>query len=108
MTIQAGRLRTRVDIQQTIRTPDRAGGFTQNWSTLTTVWAEILPLSGKEVFEQMKSQSNISHKVTIRYRAGVTGVMRLKVGGTLYLIRAILNPRNMNESLELYCEEKAA
>lgn len=106
--IQSGRLRTRVDIQQPVRTPDRAGGVTQHWSTMTTVWAEVLPISGKEVFEQMKLQSKISHKITIRYRAGVTGGMRLKAGGTLYLIKAIINPRNLNESLELYCEETAA
>lgn len=107
MTIQAGRLRTRIDIQQPVRTPDRAGGFTQNWSTMTTVWAEILPLSGKEVFEQMRLQSKISHKITIRHRDGVTGAMRIKAGGTIYLIKAIINPRNLNESLELYCEETA-
>lgn len=108
MTIQAGRLRTRVEIQQPARSSDRAGGFTQNWPTMATVWAEVRPLSGREVFEQMRSQSKISHKVTIRYRADVTGAMRLKAGGTIYRIKAIINPRNMNEALELYCEETAA
>jgi SPP1 family predicted phage head-tail adaptor len=84
MTLEAGRLRHRVRIEQlenlldsnleTIQ--DETGKVAQEWAEVATVWAAIEPLSAREFIESQAKQSQIVARVVIRYRDGLNAAMR--------------------------------
>lgn len=78
-TLNAGRLRHRVDIQQRAETQDQnTGAITYQWVDFATkVAAEISPLSAKEFIQSAAEQSQITTKIVMRYRAGVVAKMRV-------------------------------
>lgn len=62
-----GKMRHRVTIQKLTRTDDGAGGYTETWEDIATVWAAVEPLSGREYYLAQQTQAEVSHKVTMRY-----------------------------------------
>lgn len=105
MGIKAGALRHRVTLQSAAETPDGGGGFTTAWSDVATVWAAIEPLKGTERLRAEQLENPVTHRVTIRHRAGVTAKMRVAFGARVFNIRAVINPEERNRRLELLCEE---
>ena len=47
---------------------------------MATVWAAVDPVSGREYYAAEQAQSEVTHKVRLRYRAGVTPGMRVLLG----------------------------
>lgn len=105
---RAGDLRHRVTLQQETRVEDGYGGFTVTWADVATVWAGIQPISGNEALVARQLQDSITHKVVMRYRAGVVAAMRLKFGTRVFNIREVRNFDERNWKLELRCEEGVA
>lgn len=103
-----GSLRQRVTIQTLTKTADGIGGWTQSWATLATVWADLFPLSGREIYSQGQVQSPVTHKCVIRYRDDVTTKHRVSYNGNPYNIRAVLNLNERSEWLELHLESGVA
>jgi SPP1 family predicted phage head-tail adaptor len=105
-----GTLRKQVSIQSETKTPDNAGGYTLAWTTLATVWANITPISGKEVFAAGHLEGHATHKVTIRWRSDLvlTPDMRLSYNSRTFNIRAVLNRGEENKQFLLYAEEGGA
>jgi SPP1 family predicted phage head-tail adaptor len=108
----------RVVIQEMTNTSDDYGGFTTAWTTQSTVWAVIEPLSGNEVFRQDALQSKVKTKITIRYQSGLkntatTADLRVSYDGRIFPIEYITNLKNdlKNEGTDyqvLYCRENEA
>lgn len=76
--MRAGRLRHVVQLQR--NSPVASNSLnepTDNWITLATVRAAIEPLSGKEFIAAQQVQSDLTHRITIRYFAGLTSKDRL-------------------------------
>jgi SPP1 family predicted phage head-tail adaptor len=86
------RMNRRVDIQSVTRTSDGQGGFTESWTTDATVWAYITQAKGYEKYQAMQLETPISHKITIRYRDGVTTAQRMVHEGNVFNIKEVLNP----------------
>lgn len=99
----AGELDERVAIQARSRTPDGAGGYSEAWSTVATVWARVRPLSGRErlLGEQLEAPRN--YRVTIRRRA-VTADHRLLWRGVALNVRfaPLVGSRELYQDLD--CE----
>jgi SPP1 family predicted phage head-tail adaptor len=85
MTLEAGRLRHRVRIEefQTLLDSnleaiqdETTGQIAQEWVEVATVWAAIEPLSAREFIESQAKQSQIVARVVIRYRDGLNAAMR--------------------------------
>lgn len=102
--IDSGKLRHRVRIErhaeqvdsfgQVIQDPS-TGQVARSWEEVATVWAAIEPLSAKEFIQSQAVQSQVSARITIRYRTGVDASMRLVhmfngVPGSIYNIAGIL------------------
>jgi SPP1 family predicted phage head-tail adaptor len=107
------RLRHRLTLQHKIQSPDDAGGFNTAWHDIADLWGEIsIPnLKSFYGFEKLlfgKIQSEISHKITIRYRSGISTSMRLLFDNRIFNIRAINNLYENNEILELLVDEGVA
>lgn len=104
----ASRIRHRLTLQQQSLTPDGAGGFTRTWQNVADLWGEIRPATGREKLEAMQLQAAVTHRVTLRYRAGVTAAMRLLYENRSLNIRVVLNRGERDRWLDILAEEGAA
>lgn len=103
--MQAGRLRHRVTIQQPVETRNAFGEAIKTWSTVATIYASVEPLSGREMFDAEQVQSEISHRVRLRYRSGLTTRMRLLYGSRVLHIQAVIDVKERHQELQLMCRE---
>ncbi len=87
-------------------TPDN----TVTWTCkikVTGIWAEIMPLRGREYWASKQTTSKITGKIRIRYLDGITPKMRVKFGERIFNIEAVLNPNEKNiETILLVSEQK--
>jgi SPP1 family predicted phage head-tail adaptor len=104
----AARLKHRVVIQQRVLSADGAGGSTESWSSVATVWAELRARSGSERSFAGKLETRATHALTMRYRSGITSDMRVSYGGRQFNIRRIDNVNEAGVLLELQLEEGVA
>ena len=72
-----GRLDQRVTIQVKQSVADGGGGFTETWSDVATVWAQVLPMSGRERSQAQQVEAASVYRVTIRRRGDLTAAHRL-------------------------------
>ncbi len=100
-----GKLRCRVALQQAVRISDDGGGASLNWSQIATLWARIEPQKGHEKARYDGLESTITHKITLRYRAGITTGMRFLYAGRVFNILAVLNENEQNRRSICLCEE---
>lgn len=101
-----GQLNKRITIQQESATQNSFGEPTGTWSDIATVWASINPIVGKEYFAAETVKSEVSHKIKIRYKAGITPDMRVKFGSRYFqIIGPPINFKEQNVELQLMCKE---
>ena len=106
--MRAGRLDTRITIEQPSESQDAYGEVDQTWSTLATVWAEVYPMSGSESFKGQQVFAEDVLVFRIRHRSDVTRKMRIDHGGTKYDIEVIAEPRGTrSEVLEITAKARA-
>jgi len=107
--IDPGKFRHQITFQQYDGTVDQYGDVRDdvdaNWDDFKTVWAEISPVSGKEFYAAEQSRSQVSHKVRIRYIAGLRPSMRIKFGSRKFKIISLINWNEKNEEYLIYCTE---
>lgn len=107
MSVAAGDLRHSVAIDDLVetRSPTGSGATTKAWVPFVEkTWAKIAPLSGREYVAAQGTQSKVTGRVVIRWRAGVTARMRVRglVDGKVYNIEAVLpDPDSGREYLSL-------
>lgn len=103
--ICVGQLSRRLTIQQSVSTPDDAGGSDTSWSDVATVWAKIRPLHGNEKLIGDTVTSRISHKVTIRFRSDLLPSLRFASDERFFDILSVVNIDEQNIWLECLCTE---
>lgn len=103
--MKPGNLRHRITIQQLTRYDDNAGGYTETWNAVAIVWADVYPLKGQERYDAQQVLASLSHRVTIRYRAGVEPSMRLQYGNRTLNIESTIDPEERHRELILMCSE---
>ncbi|MCY1513286.1 putative phage head-tail adaptor [compost metagenome] len=108
MNIAAGALRHKVTIQRQQQVQNPATGSPMY--TWVTVWdrvpASIEPLSARDFIAAQAVQSEVTARITIRHRAGVTASMRILHNGKVYNIRGVLaDPDSGRAYLTLPCSE---
>jgi len=113
----ASRLRHLLTLQQEVQTPDGAGGYARSWQDVADLWGEIIPLtgsgssakgSGKETLFAGQLQAQISHRILLRYRPGITAAMRLVYGDRTFNIRMVADTQEKKDTLELLVQEGVA
>lgn len=105
MPLQPGLLRNRVTLQTLSSASDEGGGSTDTPVDGATVWASVEPLEGDEAMRGMALDATVSHRIRMRYRAGVTAAMRIKLGSRVFHIRQVINVDERNEQLEILASE---
>jgi SPP1 family predicted phage head-tail adaptor len=102
--MRSGALRHRVLLQSRVETQDATGDPVVTWSDVATVWAEILPLSGREVRVENTILAEVNMKIRIRFYPGVIPKMRAVHEGVNYDITYVQNMAQMDRELVLWCE----
>lgn len=105
--MRAGSLRYRLILQSPPSTQSTSGAVSGAWTDGDTVWASIEPLRGQERFAAQVVQAEVSVRVRLRYRSGVTTTMRLaNLAKTRFFdILAVIDPGERHQELELLCRE---
>jgi SPP1 family predicted phage head-tail adaptor len=107
--LSAGRLRHRVRIEKPgdSRDPSTGEPIPGDWVLVAdSVPAEIVALSVRDYLAAAQHQSQITARIVIRYRAGITSNMRCTdlATGTIYNIQAPLaDPESGREYLTFPC-----
>lgn len=103
--MKIGSLRHRVTLQEYAGSADSYGAITEEWVDVTTVWAEIEPLSGKEFFVAQQVNSQVDIKIRIRYISGVMPQMRVLYGTRTFSIVSVLDIEERHREIHLMCKE---
>lgn len=105
--MQAGKLRHRVTLQARVQVQNQTSGAVETtWANVSSLWAEVVPLSAREFIAAQATQNEITTRITIRYRNGVTPKHRILFRGKIYNIEGVLpDAVSGREYLTLPCSE---
>lgn len=102
--MKAGKLRQVVTIQsRTNDDQDSVGQPQDPWRGVVTVRADIAPLNGREYFSAQQVVSEVTTKITIRYRPDVTVENRIVFGDINYDILDVIDVDMRHHELQLMC-----
>lgn len=91
MTLKAGRLRHRIELQMQHRSQDSTTGEIKvTWQTQAKVWAAIEPLSVREFISSQSKQSEVTARILIRYRPDIDASWRIVHRDKIYNIKGDL------------------
>ena len=77
----------------------------EDWKDIATTWASINPISGKEYYSAETINSDLTHKIRLRYRKGITPDMRVIYNDRIFYIISVINEYEKNTMLQLMCRE---
>ena len=109
-SIGAGELVHRIAIEQ----PETAAGGSSFglsitpsvWTTVRTTFAAIEPYAGAETSQPMQLIGEVSHVVRVRWTpVRIATGFRVVYGSRFFTVKYVLNPRERNRVLCLYCLE---
>lgn len=108
--MRAGPLRHVIDVQSPLPVTANSGATAPAFDEQTPyaqLYAAIEPLRGREAVSADGMASIATHKITTRYRAGITTDMRIKFGTRYFGIESIRNLDERNIMLEIIAVEGA-
>jgi head-tail adaptor len=109
--MKAPHLNRALVLEGAVPSPDGAGGFTEAWTVLGTLWAEVVPGSGSDVLGEERMLSAVPYRVTVRGapvgspsrpKAG----QRLREGTRLFLIQAVTERDPQGRYLTCFAREE--
>lgn len=105
--MQAGKLRHRVSLQKPVKTQNPSTGAVVNsWEEIAKPWAEVAPLSAREFVAAQATQSEVTTRITIRFRSDVTSKHRIVYAGKIFNIEGVLaDDKSGRDYLTLPCSE---
>lgn len=53
-------------LESVVRVPDGSGGFSESWAVLGTLWAEVVPGTGRDVAGEEAFFATVSYRITVR------------------------------------------
>ena len=103
--MKAGSLRHWVTFQEPVETQNDYGEPVTTWQGVLSCRASIEPLSAREFFAAQQTKADVTHKVRLRYVAGIVPTMRLLFGSRVFHCSSVLNRDERGIELELLCKE---
>lgn len=113
--MDAGKLNKRIAIQERTNWEDAIGGQNPTWTNVFAtpdgkIAAGINPVSAREIFAAQAMQSEVSHKITVRYRSQLENTknvasMRVVYGSRIFNIAGAINRNESNQFIDLLCTE---
>jgi len=106
----AGIFRKSVKFQTRSASVDSFGQQVTNWTDAFSARACIEPLSARELFAAQAVQSEVSHRITVRYRAefanpAMVAAMRVSYATRVFNIHGALNIDERKGTVEISASE---
>lgn len=101
-----GKLRHYVDLQSATASQNNYGEESKVWATDESIFAQIEPLRGQQLLEYQQINTELTHRIIIRYTANATSEKRIKWGARIFDISVVRNIEERNIFQELLCKEK--
>lgn len=98
-----GQLDQRVLISRFTSEPDEIGQPIEAWVTLATVWAAVEPQAGREFVAGGAAQSELTTRIRLRYRPGLTSGDRVTHDGRVYDVQSVIDYRSAKREIVLMC-----
>ena len=103
MIDQAGQLDRRITIQNFSETTDSFGQEVKSFSTLASVWANVVERVGREGEDGDMIAATKKVEFIIRYRTDVDEEMRISYNNNTYKIQAIQSADARKAFLKIVC-----
>lgn len=104
-SLSIGARSRRFVLELPLERPDGFGGVIRSYAQGPQVWGAIEMISGAERVRADRPEQSLTHRITLRYREGVTGAMRLASGRRRFAIRAASDPDGSRRNLVCLVEE---
>lgn len=102
--LSAGEFNSRIQILTQTEGQDEAGQPLGQWIVHDEVWAKALSLNGVQTIRAGAEAKTVKVSFRVRYREDLTDAMRVKDGGNVLTILALLPDRAKKSYLDLVCE----
>ena len=99
--MKAGALDQRIVIERLVEGYDELGQPYNDWLPIVTTWAHVEPLTGREFIAAQAAVSEITARVRLRYRPGITTADRIVHDGTVYGITSVADVHSSRRELVL-------
>lgn len=104
----AGKYRHRVTIERLTESKDATGGLTESWSIVATRWARVVPLSGKESYDEAHELAVINARIELRadsITTSITAKDRATWNGAVYDIETPIDVGGLGREIHLMCKQ---
>ncbi|HXK43278.1 MAG: Phage head-tail joining protein [Betaproteobacteria bacterium ADurb.Bin341] len=106
--MRAGRLNRRISIRKSTSSPDSYGGQIPTWSTfLNDAWAQVRPLSMREMWQADQVSSPIDTEFLLRYATGITPSMIVVYDGKEYNIHSVIDVGDKHTELRILASRRS-
>ncbi len=102
--LKSGIMDQKAEIQTPTEGVNSIGEPTFTYSAFATRWMALLPLSGAERIASLQNEGTVTHRVRMRYTAGLKPKMRLVSEGRTFEIDSVVE-RGRREEHELLVTE---
>lgn len=99
------KLRHRITLQERVASKDSFGAEMETWKDISTVWAMVEPLSGREYFAAQQVNAEVTTKVTIRYIKSIKPEMRVVFEDRVFDILSVICVDERKVEMQLMCKE---
>lgn len=98
-------------LESPVITPDGAGGFSQSWAVIGTLWADVQPGTGRELAGIEVNVSSVSYLITVRGAPAGSpqrpaAGQRLSEGARRFEILAVTEADAEGRHLKCYAREE--
>lgn len=103
--VAVGALRRRLVLETPVASPDGLGGEMRSFVTVAALWGRLEWLGGSERWRAGRPEQTGSHRVTLRWRAGLEAGLRLRDGARIFDVLAVGDPDGGRRRLVCLVEE---
>lgn len=103
--IRSGKLRHRLRVVQPSKQTGLAGDLIDSEEFVCLCWAEVNPISSKEMLLSDQNISEVSHKIRVRYNSLFKPDQIGIVGNHRFIFQSIQNWENRNIELTILARE---
>jgi len=100
-----GKLRHRLALEEPVNGPDGGGGASVTWQLVANLWGQVEPLRGTQSSFGEQLEAEVTHRITLRYRTGLTPRNRLTLGTRIFDIHVVMNKDERDQWLVCQCRE---
>ncbi|WP_170782621.1 phage head closure protein [Ruegeria lacuscaerulensis] len=107
------RLNRKLVLEAPVRSADGAGGYTETWAALGTVWAEVTARSGSERSVAGVPISRVGYRIVVRGAPQGSSMrpspdQRFSEGSRRFVIRAVAERDPRGQYLTCFADEEVA